>query len=147
MIRYFLNGEEWQFYCEEEGWRVERAWPMAGATFRMILSTVVESDWQLAGMRLRWRPDIDPFAISFQLGDDEALLLWLGDCAVLVLLVPEELPQDIAFQIGNTVSVFLTLATRLLNKRAIYELESLQTESAEEDEDIDWHRSVFIYRA
>jgi hypothetical protein len=147
MIRYFLNGEEWQFYCEEEGWRVERAWPMAGATFRMILSTVVESDWQLAGMRLRWRPDIDPFAISFQLGDDEALLLWLQDCAVLVLLVPEELPQDIAFQIGNAVAVFLTLATSLLNKRAIYELESLQTESAEEDADIDWHRGVFIYRA
>jgi hypothetical protein len=147
MVRHFLNGEEWQFYCEEEGWRVERAWPIAGATFRMILSTVVESDWQLAGMRLRWRPDIDPFAISFQLGDDEALLLWLGDCAVSVLLVPEELPKEIGFQIGNTVSVFLTLATRLLNKRAIYELESLQTESAEEDEDIDWHRSVFIYRA
>jgi hypothetical protein len=119
---------------------------MAGATFRMILSTVVESDWQLAGMRLRWRPDIDPFAISFRLGD-EALLLWLQDCAVLVLLVPEELPQDIAFQIGNTVAVFLTLATSLLNKRLVYELESLQTESAEEDEDIDWHRGVFIYRA
>jgi hypothetical protein len=147
MVRYFLNGEEWRFYCEEEGWRVERAWPMAGATFRMILSTVVESDWQLAGMRLRWRPDIDPFAISFQIGDDEALLLWLRECAVLVLVVPEELPQDIGLQIGNTVAVFLTLATSLLNKRVVYELESFRTESSEEDADIDWHRSVFIYRA
>jgi hypothetical protein len=147
MIRYFSDGSEWQFHCEEEGWRVERAWPMAGATFRMILSTVVESDWQLAGMRLRWRPDVDPFAISFQLGDDEALLLWLQDCAVLVLLVPEELPKDAGFQIGNTVAMFLTLATSLLNKRAIHELGSLRTESTEEDENIDWHRSVFIYRA
>ena len=147
MVRYFLNGEEWQFYCEEEGWLVARAWPMAGAAFRMILSTIVESDWQLAGMKLRWRPDIDPFAISFQLGDDEALLLWLQDCAVLVLLVPEELPQDIGLQIGNTVSAFLTLAISLLNKRAIYELESLRTESVEEDATLDWHRGVFIHRA
>jgi hypothetical protein len=120
---------------------------MAGATFRMILSTVVESDWQLAGMRLRWRPDIDPFAISFQIGDDEALLLWLRECAVLVLVVPEELPQDIGLQIGNTVAVFLTLATSLLNKRVVYELESFRTESSDESADIDWHRSVFIYRA
>jgi len=147
MIRCFMNGEEWQFYCEEEGWRVERAWPIAGATFRMILSIIVESDWQLAGMRLSWRPDIDPFAISFQLRDYEALLLWLQDHAVLVLLVPEELPQDIGFQIGNEVAVFLTLATGLLNRRAICELESLRTKSAEEDEDIDWHRGVFIYQA
>jgi hypothetical protein len=64
-----------------------------------------------------------------------------------VLLVPEELPQDITFQIGNTVAVFLTLAASLLNKRVVYELESLRTESPEEDADIDWHRGVFIYRA
>jgi hypothetical protein len=147
MVRYFLNGEEWQFDCEEEGWRVERAWPMAGATFRQILSTIVESDWQLAGMRLSWRPDVDPFAVSFQLGDNETLLLWIRDCAVLVLLVPEELPQDIGSQIGNTISVFLTLATSLLNKRAICELESLRTKSTEEEEDIDWHRGVLIYQA
>ncbi len=89
LLRAVYDGV-WRFESEMEEWVVAEAWAFPCDRYRRLLSVCVRNDWHLPGVRLKWRPEIDPFAFSLNFQCVEVLLCWHEATGALVLLVPSE---------------------------------------------------------
>jgi len=137
LLRAVHDGARWQFESEVEEWAVAAAWALPCYRYRRLLSVCVRSDWQLPGIKLKWRPELDPFALSFHFQRSEVLLCWHEETGALVLLVPSEVSFGDRDYYLKTTEDWLAFLMSLQADTRLMPMSSFR--NAEEETDNGWH--------
>lgn len=144
MLRAVHNGSCWVIESELEEFEVACAWAFPCHAYRRVLAAFVRGDWQLVGARFKWRPEIDPYAFSLSIDDNDLIICWNGEVGALVLLVPSELSDaDRNYYLGIAESWLKFIA--ILTETQMVPLSSFISDSPEPEKG--WHVSVSLNAA